>query len=261
MKVTTLIAAGAALALSTTGVVPASFVTAEAHAQLKTTGAKGSSSKGKGTRKNRGPRKTSKASSSAKVSSSKKAANSGKTSSRKRSGKSAKAAVPSTKAPVKSTRAKRSKSKTGARKRVSMTAVANVPMTGNAASTPSATPGRRSSLDVNTSSRSPRSKRVTKRSNARRAANTRKKQGRTATGKAAASAVQTGAQSSGRKVTFNLTPQVLKFDNTKPVSALRGSDNRSTVSSVLSRRPMALRQQGAFSRIAGSVRRALTWGR
>lgn len=253
MRAATLIAACATLAISTSGIVPAPIFTSEAYAQLKTTS-------GKGKRSNRGTRNKSKASTSAKVSSSKKAANSGKTSSRKRSGKSAKTAVSSTAAPVRSTRSKRSRSKSGSRKRASMTAVANVPMTGNARSTPNATPGRRASLDVNTSARPPRAKRVTKRSNGRRSANNRKKQSRATTGRKATNAVQTAPQGSGRKVTFNMTPQVVKFDNTLPPSAIRGgSDNRSSISTVLSRRPMPLRQQGVFSRVAGRIARALTW--
>lgn len=255
MKSATLIAAFATLALSTSGIVPAPIFTSEAYAQLKTTS-------GKGQRSKRGTRNRSKASTSAKVPSSKKAGNSRKTSSRKRSGKSAKTAVLSSASPVKSAKSKRSRSKSGSRKRVSMTAVANVPMTGNARSTPNATPSRRASLDVNTSTRSPRVKRVTKQSNGRRSANNRKKQSRATSGKKATNAVQTAPQGSGRKVTFNLTPQVVKFDNTLPPSAIRGgSDNRSSVSTVLSRRPMQLRQQGVFSRVAGRVARAFTWSK
>lgn len=255
MKATTLIAISAVLALSSSGVVPAPIFTSEAYAKPKITS-------GKGQRSNRGTRNKSKASTSAKVSPSKKAANSGKTSSRKRSGKSSKTAVLPSATPVKSTKGKRSRSKTGSGKRVSMTAVANVPMTGNATSAPNATPGRRASLEVNTSTRSPRSKRVTKRSNGRRSANNRKKQSRATSGKKATTAVQTAPQGSGRKVTFNLTPQVVKFDNTQPPSAIRGgSDNRSSISTVLTRRPMQLRQQGMLSRMVGRVSRAFTWSK
>ncbi len=258
MKATSLLVASAALALSAAGVVPSPVFVSEASAQIRGTPNKGSPSKGKS---KRGTRNKSKSKASAKVSSSKKAANSGKTSSRKRSGKSSKSAVPSTAPKVSSSKRKRSKSKAGTRKRASMTAVANVPLRGNAASTPNATPSQRTSLDVSTSARSPRSRRVTKRSNGRRAANNRRKQGRTTRGQRSTTAVQTAPQQTGRKVTFNLTPQVVKFDTTQPANAIRGgSDNRSTVSSVLSRRPMALRQQGALSRLAGTVKRALTWG-
>lgn len=255
MKATTLIAAFATLALSTSGIVPAPIFTSEAYGQPRATS-------GKGQRSKRGTRNKSKASTSAKVSRSKKAANSGKTSSRKRSGKSSKTAVSLSAAPVKSTKSKLSRTKSGSGKRASMTAVANVPMTGKATSTPNATPGQRASLQVNTSTRSPRSKRVTKRSNGRRSANNRKKQSRATSGKKATAAVQTAPQGSGRKVTFNLTPQVVKFDNTQPPSAIRGgSDNRSSISTVLTRRPMQLRQQGVFSRVAGRVARAFTWSK
>ena len=265
MRTPHFIAIAAVLALTTTGAVPAPIFTSEAQASKRT--APGT---GKTSGKQRKPREKSKKASSSKVSSSKKRGNSSKKSSRKASGKSAKQGVPATAAaPVTGPAPLKGILKNGKASRASITAVNGVPLATPPTSTASG-PARRASLDVNTTSRSPRSKTVKNRSSGKRAANGRKKATRAGRGRNAKSAVATAQNANGAKVTFNGYTQVVAFDGSKPANRIEGgprleplndtSGRRSSVSEVLPRLPMGARSKGKVRRFIGKVVDAVRYG-
>lgn len=253
MKAAIVVAVGIAVALPATGTAPVLGLVSEANAKPPSNPSKG---------KKRASRPKSKAKAAGKVSTARKQGNSGKKRARAGTGRRATSAVPASSSRNTEARPRRATARRGAGSRISMTAVSSAPLSANR-STPNAAPSQRASLDVNTSSRSTRVKRVTKRSNVRRGTSAQKKRSRTSRGRNAKTALQTAAQPSLRKVTFNLTPQVQLFRKDAPANRLGSGvpDNRSSVSTVLSRRPMEMRQQSRIRRIVGSIKQAMTWRR
>lgn len=263
MKAFWLLVISAALTLCTTGVVPGSIVTTQAQAAGKAPGgAPRKTTRGKP----RQVRFRSTQNAAQKVPATKQAASSGKKTERQSSGQSAKAAVPSaTATPVAASTPKRARRKTGSRKRVSMTAVAGVSMSNAAPTTAAAGSSGRSSLNVNTTARSPRSRTVKQTSNAQRGRNRIKKRRRTTRGRSAKSALQTTSATAATKPTVNATPRTPVV---APPRQSRATDAVSTASSVLTRQgspggavqqTAPPRQQGWFGRFVGKIKGAFKW--
>ena len=264
MKAAKLIASAAILALCSTGIAPTALFTSEVQASGRKAPAKGQSGK------NRKPREKSKQAASGKVAPSKKREKSSKKQARKASGKSAKQGVPATAAaPVVGPAPLKGILKNGKASRASITAVNGVPLATPPTSAATG-PARRASLDVNTTSRSPRSRNVKNRSSGKRAANGRKKSTRAGRGRNAKTAVATTSNANGAKVTFNGYTQVVAFDGSKPATRVEGAprlaplnDTRgrpSTVSEVLPRLPMGTRSKGKVRRFIGKVVNAVRYG-
>jgi len=261
-----LLAPIAIIAVASAGADPAAIVTSEAqahsHAPPPPRASSPNRAKGKASKK-RTARKTSTAASSAKVPATKKRASASKKQSRKATGKSAKSAVPaSVAATVQSPAPLKGILKNGALSRASMTAVEGAKLNANAPSTANPGQTRRASLDVNTNSRSARSRTVKASSKGKNGANSRKKSTRRNRGRTAKSAV-----APTRGVTFAGFTKVSAFDKNQPSTKLgrprgealnpsndqRTPSNRSSVSEVLPRQPMPVQRQGLVRRFIGRV--------
>lgn len=262
MKDLWFIAISAALAITTTGVVPTSMITAHASAKANAPGAPRKTTRGKP----REVRFRSTKPAAEKVPATTKAQSSDKKTERRSSAKSAKAGFPpATTSPVVSSTPKRTRRKTGSGKRVSMTAVAGVPMSGKSLTTAAAGPSGRTSLNVNKGLRAPRPSKVKSTSGAQNSRNGTKKRSRTTRGRTAKSAVKTAGTPSTAKATLNATPQAPVNARARSSGAL---DAVSTASSVLTRQgtpggaiqqTAPPRQQGRFRRFIGKIGNALTW--